>query len=151
MAACFWKLRSLKVTRQEALRLWPWTLVLCMPVRKCLFPVFRKESRFKCPDLEKQKKTRNKASWCPVSASVEVEVGSSEIPGSVDTVDWTVWMRDISGFSHMVQWCNLVTLQTFLLFKNFDNHFNAFVLLGLKRNHVPFLWLHKIFFYGLRR
>ena len=97
----------------------------------------------------KRKNPINKALWCPVSASVEVEVGSSEIPGSVDTVDWTAWMPDISGFSHVVQWCNLVILQTFLLFKIFNNHLNACVSqTGIIRSlRILFLWtLENLFF-----
>ena len=64
-----------------------WPVYDCMEV---LIPVFRKESRFKCPDLKKKKKKKKKPEMRPhdaLSASVEVEVGSSEIPWSADTVD----------------------------------------------------------------
>lgn len=56
-------------------------------------PVFRKESRFKCPDFKREnnrKNKRKKPEMRPrdaLSASVEVEVGGSEVPGTTDTVD----------------------------------------------------------------
>lgn len=138
MAACFWKLRSLKVTRQEALGLWPWTLVLMYACEKCLFPVFRKESRFKCPDLEKKE---NQKQSLVMPCVCFCGGGGWQLWDSRGVLTLLTELSGCETFQASHTWYNDVILwpcKHFLLFKNFDNHFNAFVLLGLKEESCSF-------------